>query len=133
MKFGFSAVAAAGLGMLIVGAGPGIASEIAAPIARSASTFLPVAAQSYESGYETTQGRGRGGVRRGGGGGGVAFAPRRRNNTGRNIAIGAGALILGGIIASEAARSSGGNSCNRWSYQCNRGSGSACRNLDRYC
>ena len=51
----------------------------------------------YETSYETTQARGRGFGRRGGGG--VVVAPRRRNNTGRNIAIGVGAAIVGGIIA----------------------------------
>ena len=59
-----------------------------------------------------------------------------RNNTGRNIAIGVGAAVIGGIIASEAARASNsgrGNSCRRWNYQCNQGIGSSCRNLDRYC
>lgn len=87
----------------------------------------------------TTQGRrggggGGGGIRRGGGGP-VYVAPRRRSNTGRNVAIGVGAAIIGGIIASEAARASRGpsNDCRRWAYRCESGSSRACYNLDRYC
>lgn len=58
---------------------------------------------------------------------------RRRSNTGRNVAIGVGAAILGGIIASEAARASPRNSCQRLDYDCSRGSRQACRSLYRYC
>lgn len=58
--------------------------------------------------------------------------PVRRRNTGRNIAIGVGAAILGGIIASEAARANS-RSCSRWDYDCSRGSRQACRNFSRYC
>lgn len=58
---------------------------------------------------------------------------RRRNNVGRNVAIGVGAAIVGGIIASEAARARPRNSCSRWDYDCSRGYRQACRNLDRYC
>ena len=115
MKIGFIAVAAACIGALVLSAGPAAANDVGTSKAGTA----------YESGFEATQGRrGRGGIRRGGG----------RNNTGRNIALGAGALIIGGIIASQASSArGGGNSCSRWSYHCDRGSRSACYNLDRYC
>ncbi len=126
------------LGALALGANPAAAND---------ATAGSDARVGHETGYVTTQAR-RG---RGGGGGGsfnrggrgpVVVAPRRRNNTGRNVAIGVGAAILGGIIASEAARANsrssggdyrGGNSCRRWAFQCDDGSRWACRNLDRYC
>ena len=109
------------LGTLFLGAAPSSANEAAT-----------LAGVRSEAGYVTTQGRG---FRRGGGRT-VFVGPRRRNNVGRNVAIGVGAAIIGGIVASEAARASsggGGNSCRRWSYQCNDGSRWACRNLNRYC
>ena len=118
-----TALIATCLGVLVLGTAPSMANDVAAGATASTAT--------YESGFQPTQGRG---LRRGGGRA-VVIAPRRRNNTGRNVAIGAGALIIGGIIASEAARSrsSGGNSCGRWDYQCRRGVYSSCRNFDRYC
>ena len=118
MNLKFAMVAAASFGALMLGAGPSMAND--AGTAASATA-------TYETGYETTQVRGRGR------GGPVFVGPRRRNNTGRNIAIGAGALILGGIIASQAASAGGGNSCGRWNYRCNRGDGFACRQFNRYC
>lgn len=129
MRTGFGALAALGI-MFVMGAGPAVANDAA----RAASSAQLVTTQ-VETGYVTTQGRRGGGGfsgRRGGGGGG--FAPRRGRNFNRNVAIGVGALVLGGIIASQSARASGGgNSCGRWNYQCNNGAGWACRNLDRYC
>ena len=108
MKLGFAAVAAACFGALLLGAGPAAANDV--------GTSKTITA--YESGFEATQGRRRGG----------------RRNTGRNVAIGVGALVLGGVIASQASRaSSGRNSCGRWDYQCSRGVRSSCYNLDRYC
>lgn len=58
---------------------------------------------------------------------------RRRRN--RNIAIGVGALVLGSIIAAEAARAddSHGRRCRRWWRSCDRGSWRACRRYDRNC
>lgn len=144
MKFGFAAVAAA-VGLLLAGAAPVSAADA------SGST----ASVSYESSMETTQGR-RGGSFRGGGGGGFravgggggsfravgggrSFGGRgpRRGNFGRNVAIGVGAALVGGIIANEVYRSGGGggggNSCSRWNWRCNNGEGWACRQFDRYC
>ncbi len=124
MKFGF-AIAAACFA-LVAGATQGSANE-----AVSSSTVN--AGVAVETGYVTTQGRGRGGFRAGRGRAFVV-APRRRNNFGRNVAIGVGAAVVGGIIANEVYRSrpSGGN-CRSWSYSCSNGSGWACRQLDRYC
>jgi hypothetical protein len=119
------AVAAACLGALTFGAGAASANEAAVGSG---------ARVAYETGYVTTQGRrGGGGIRRGRPGP-VYVAPRRRNNVGRNVAIGVGAAIIGGIIASEAARASRAPSdCERWAYRCDAGSNRACYNLDRYC
>jgi hypothetical protein len=120
------AVGAICLGALTFGVGPAVANE-----AVSGSG----ARVAYETGYVTTQGRrgGGGGIRRGRPGP-VYVAPRRRNNVGRNVAIGVGAAIIGGIIASEAARAHRAPSnCERWAYQCDAGSNRACYNLDRYC
>lgn len=114
-------MAALCLGALAFGAGPASAND---------ASGGPAAGVGHETSYVTTQGRG---VRRGGGGRAFVVAPRRRGNVGRNIAIGVGAAVVGGIIANEVYRSRGGNSCSRWNYQCNRGAGWACRNLDRYC
>ncbi len=129
MNFRFL-VGAICLGALALGANPAAAND---------ATTGSDARVGHETGYLTTQAR-RGGR------GPVVVAPRRRNNTGRNVAIGVGAAILGGIIASEAARANsrssgggyrggyrGGNSCRRWALQCDDGSRWACRNLDRYC
>ena len=42
--------------------------------------------------------------------------------------------VLGGIIVNQTYRSDGGGgNCRSGSYQCNNGSGCACRNLYRYC
>lgn len=120
MKYAI-AFAAACLSALVVTAGPGMAAD-------AGSKATPAATASYETGYEVTQGRRRGRV--------VVVQPRRRN-VGRNVAIGVGALVVGGIIASEAARAnsrrSGGGNCRSWAYRCDQGAGWACRNLDRYC
>ncbi len=108
MKFGFTVVATACFGALLLSTGSASANDVGTSKGLTA----------YESGFEATQGRRRGG----------------RRNTGRNVAIGVGALVLGGVIASQASRaSSGRNSCGRWNYQCNRGVRSSCYNLDRYC
>ncbi len=113
MKFGFGALAALGLGMLALGATPSLAND-ASLGAASAQTVTTV----VEAGYVTTQGR-----------------RRRGRNFNRNVGIGVGALVLGGIIASQSSRASGygGNSCRRWSYQCDQGAGWACRNFNRNC
>ena len=123
MKLKAFAIVAA-FGALMLGSPAGMAND---------SSTAPGATSSTEVGYVTTQGRRGGGIRRGGGGGGFVAGPRRRNNTGRNVAIGLGAAVLGAAILSQGARAQGGNSCGRWNYQCNRGAGWACRNLDRYC
>lgn len=126
MNFKLAIAAAVSLSAVMFGAGSGSANDLGAGSRAAAPT--------YETGYVTTQGRRGGGFRSGGSryyGGGYSG---RRNNTGRNVAIGVGALVLGGIIASQAARAnSGGNSCSRWSYNCDRGSRSSCYNFDRYC
>lgn len=118
-----SKLAAASIAAIVLAATPTLANE-ANPASRS-----PGMMQSYESGFEPTQrriGRGRRGV--------VVVGPRRRNNVGRNIAIGVGAAVIGGMIASEVARARpSGGSCNRWAWQCDNGQGWACRNFDRYC
>lgn len=122
MKRNLLAIAAAALCTIAIGAGPSVAAD--AGTGSAATTVL-------ETGYVPTQGRG---FRRGGGGA-VFVAPRRRNNTGRNIAIGVGAAVLGAAILSQGARASGGggNSCGRWAFRCDRGEGWACRNYNRYC
>ncbi|MEZ5849087.1 MAG: hypothetical protein R3D68_00370 [Hyphomicrobiaceae bacterium] len=60
---------------------------------------------------------------------------RRRNNTGRNVAIGVGAAILGGIILNEAAKANGyrddGLSCRQLYRRCDDGQDWACRKFDR--
>lgn len=136
MNLKMAAIAAAALCGLIMAGGTGsaMAAETSSPNAASTTT---------ETGYVTTQGR-RGGGFRGGGGGRGSFravggggrgyvGSRGRSNFGRNVAIGVGAAVLGGVILSQGARAYGGNSCGRWEYQCNQGAGWACRNLDRYC
>lgn len=130
MKFGIAAAAA--LGMLLM-SGPSASANDGASLPGAIST-------TYESSMVVTQGRRGGGAFRGGGGGGFRaaggggrgyYAPRR-GNVGRNVAIGVGAAVIGGIIANQAYRSSG-NSCGRWNYLCNNGEGWACRNVYRYC
>ena len=134
MKLKFAVAALAGMASLAFGSGASMANDATA--VKAMQPTAPAATASYESSMVPTQarGRGRGGV--------IVAGPRRRNNTGRNVAIGAGALILGGIIASQAAQSrpapvyrsyGGGNSCGRWDYRCSRGDGYACRQLNRYC
>jgi hypothetical protein len=123
MKFGIALAAACFA--LISGTVQSSANEVGT--SSSASTTASVA---LETGYVTTQGRRGGGFRAGGGG--RNFGGGRRN-FGRNVGIGVGAAVLGGIIANEAYRSRGGGNCRSWSYQCNNGSGYACRQLDRYC
>lgn len=125
MKFGM-AIAAACFA-LVAGTVEGSANE-------AVSSSKVNAGVTVETGYVTTQGRRGGSFRGGGGGRGVVVSPRRRGNVGRNVAIGVGAAIIGGIIANQAvqARPSGGN-CRSWSYRCSNGSGWACRQLDRYC
>lgn len=106
---------------------PGSANE-------AGTSSKATASVAVETGYVTTQGRRGGGSFRGGGGGGRSFGGGGRGrNFGRNVGIGVGAAVLGGIIANEAYRSRGGGNCRSWSYQCNNGSGYACRNFDRYC
>lgn len=132
MKFALAALAS--MGSMMLATGPSLAND--ATVGQSAtiaSSSVPGVTATYESGFEATQGRGRGGFRGGRGGGGFAVRGGRRNNFGRNVAIGTGALILGGIIASQAAGAGGGNSCGRWNYRCNNGDGYACRQLNRYC
>jgi hypothetical protein len=121
-------LAAAGIGALVLLATPTLANDAGTASKSSGATH------TYESGFEPTQRRirGRRPAR-------IYVAPRRRSNVGRNVAIGVGAAVIGGIIASEAAPansrsySSGRGNCNRWEWQCNNGQGWACRNLDRYC
>jgi hypothetical protein len=128
MRYGITAFAGAAFGLLALTT-PGIAAD-----ATSAAT-APATAVTYDAGYVTTQGRGGRVVRRGGGGP-VFVAPRRRNNTGRNVAIGVGAAILGAAILSQGAqarRGGGGGECRRWSYMCDDGARWACRNYARYC
>jgi len=124
MKFGM-AIAAVCFA-LVCGSVQASANE-----AVSSSTFN--AGVALETGYVTTQGRRGGGFRAGGGGRGFVRGGGRRN-FGRNVGIGLGAAVIGGIIANEAYRSrpAGGN-CRSWSYQCSNGSGWACRQMDRYC
>lgn len=132
------AAAALCIGTLLWGAGPSAANEVSQGVSASTAQSVNIASTSAitletEAGFVATQGRGGRGFRGGGGRGFAAVGPRRRGNFGRNAAIGIGAAVIGGIIVNEAVRSRGGNSCSRWNYQCNNGSGSACRNLDRYC
>ena len=124
MKYGFAAAVAC-FGVLVAGMTPASAAEAGAGVSASVS---------YESTFEPTQGRrGGGGFRPGGRPGVVVVGPRRRNNFGRNVAIGVGAAVIGGIIASEAARARPVGNCSRWDYQCANGSGWACRQVSRYC
>ncbi len=53
-----------------------------------------------------------------------------RSNRGRNVAIGVGAAIVGGVIANEVYRSSGGYSCAALERRCDDGQEWACRRLD---
>lgn len=123
MKFGF-AIAAACFA-IVAGTTQGMANQ-----AGNAST--PMVTTDVETGYVTTQGRRGGGFRAGGGRSFVRGGGRR--HFGRNVAIGVGAAVLGGIIVNEAYRSrGGGGNCRSWSYSCSNGSGWACRQLDRYC
>ena len=55
------------------------------------------------------------------------YRRNRGNNVGRNIGLGVAAVVIGGIVASEAARANGYNS---YSY---RGNGLSCRQLERRC
>lgn len=130
MKFGI-ALAAVCMGALFASSSATLANEVT-----TAQQTMPAVSSQLETGYVTTQGRRGGGGFRGRGGPVIVAGPRRRNNFGRNVAIGVGAAVVGGIIANEVYRSRpayGGNSCGRWDYQCSRGAGWACRNLDRYC
>ena len=123
---------------LIAGATTASANDAALNTAAAASATPSTATLEvgHVTSYVTTQGR-RGGGFSGRGRPVIVAGPRRRNNFGRNVAIGVGAAVIGGIIASEAARARpayrGGNSCARWDYQCSQGAGWACRNLNRYC
>lgn len=143
MRLSYSAaLAATTFAVLVFGAGAGMANDAGSRTPSTTSKSALVTTPVYESGMVTTQGRGRG-VRRGGGGG-VVVVPRRRNNTGRNIAIGVGAAVIGGIIASEAARANprrsqrssgeyGPNTCRRWNYQCSDGYRPSCIKFNTYC
>jgi hypothetical protein len=59
----------------------------------------------------------------------------RRSNRGRNVAIGVGAAILGGIILNEAARANtyrdDGLSCGQLARRCDDGLDWACRKFER--
>jgi len=58
---------------------------------------------------------------------------KKHNNTGRNIAIGATAVIIGSAIASQAARASyrgDGMSCRALEIRCDDGANWACRRLE---
>ena len=66
----------------------------------------------------------------------------RSSNTGRNIAAGVAAGVVGAIILNEVARANGGGystqgyrdgglSCDELEYRCDRGQDWACRKLDR--
>ena len=67
----------------------------------------------------------------------VVYAQKyRSNNNARNIGLGVGAVIIGGVIASEAARANGysyrgnGLSCRQLERRCDDGSNWACRQLE---
>ena len=128
MTFKFAVAGALSVSVMMFGAGASSANDLGAG--------GTVAAPTYQTGYVTTQGRGRGGFR-GGGGGGRYYGGGSRRNYGRNVGIGVGALVLGGIIANQSYKSYGygygGSNCSRWSYQCNRGSSNSCYNYERYC
>lgn len=114
------------LGALALAAALSAASPSQANGVGRASTLVPIASSVTEAQgmvVHVASRRGRS----------YYVAPRRRNNFGRNVAIGVGAAVIGGILLNEAARAQPANSCSRWSYQCDRGSSSACRSLDRYC
>lgn len=123
MAFRFSSVAAA-LGALVLMTAPGHATAVARAGAITPQAHATAASETDSSVIKISKKKYY-----------YNNAPRRRNNTGRNVALGVGAVVLGTIIASEAARAQGsrGNSCGRLDYQCSRGSYSACRQFDRYC
>jgi hypothetical protein len=60
---------------------------------------------------------------------------QNRSNTGRNIAVGVAAGVVGAIILNEAAKASGGYdgeySCESLERRCDNGQDWACRRLDR--
>jgi hypothetical protein len=62
----------------------------------------------------------------------VARPGHRHSNTGRNIGIGIGAVVIGTIIASEVARANSGSgmSCRALERRCDDGQNWACRRLD---
>ena len=121
------AFAAACLGTLALATAPASANDASGAKSSPPTALLSV---SSETGFVTTQGRGRG-FR--GAGRGPVVVTRRRNNTGRNIAIGVGAAVLGAAILSQSARARGGNSCGRLDWRCSRGERWACREFYRYC
>jgi hypothetical protein len=63
----------------------------------------------------------------------VAGRPgHRHSNTGRNVGIGIGAVVIGTIIASEVARANSGSgmSCRALERRCDDGQNWACRRLE---
>lgn len=124
MAFRFSCVAAA-LGALVLMTAPGHANVVSRASAIAPQAHATAAGETDASVIKISKKKYY-----------YNNAPRRRNNTGRNVALGVGAVVLGSIIASQASRAQGsgrGNSCGRLDYQCSRGSYSACRQFDRYC
>lgn len=105
-------------------------------IALAASGLLGFGMLTIDTTPSDAAKRGGGGISRGGGGGRVV-APRAysghshgyRSHRGRNIAIGVGTAIVGGIIANEVYRS-GGYSCASLERRCDAGNDWACRQLD---